>query len=193
MSMNSSARRDAVHQHTAERRPSERLFAVIKMIDPAGRSTMKADTRMLEGIFLERLSMEVYCRHHPMSGLRRMLDARGISTAAELGTISSGKKVLVSGLVIFFHTPPTRSGRRIIFATLEDETGLLDIVILPQVQARWAGIVYTSEVLTLQGRLLRQGRQGISISVTAERIIPELSGSFTAVSEIAGQCRNTHE
>lgn len=148
---------------------------------------------MLEGIFLERLSMEVYCRHHPMSGLRRMLDGRGISTAAELGTISSGKKVLVSGLVIFFNTPPTRSGRRIIFATLEDETGLLDIVILPHVQARWAGTVYTSEVLTLQGRLRREGRQGISISVTAERIIPELSGSFTAVSNIAGQCRNMHE
>ncbi len=142
-------------------------------------------TGLLETIRLERLSMEVCCRHHPMSGLRQMLRAEGAAAAADLGRLPSGKRVTVSGLVIFFHTPPTRSGRRIIFATLEDETGLLDLVILPHVQERWARLIYTSEVLTVRGRLLRQGRQGISISVTAERVITNLSGTFTRLSRLA--------
>jgi len=147
----------------------------------------KMYTGVLEDIYLERLTMEVYCRHHPMSGLRKMLRDKGVATASDLCHIPSGKRVMVSGLVIFFHTPPTRSGRRIIFATLEDETGLLDIVILPHVQMKWAEAVYTSEILTIQGRLLRQGKHGISISVTAERVITALSGSFSRLSGIGGR------
>jgi len=128
---------------------------------------------------LERRCMEVYCRAHPMSALRDFLDKQQVSTARSLRGMRTGMAVTVSGLVIFFHTPPTRSGKRVIFATMEDETGLLDIVILPRVQERWARIIYTSEILTVKGRLRRQGRRGISISVTAERIIRGLSGSLT--------------
>ncbi len=144
----------------------------------------KADTGQLEDIYLERLSMEVYCRHHPMSGLRMALRDKGAITAAELLHLPSGSMVLISGLVIFFHTPPTRSGQRIIFVTLEDETGLFDIIILPKVQRRWARYVYGSEILTIRGRLLRQGRGGISISITAEQVITGLSGNFTRLMEL---------
>ena len=143
------------------------------------------NTGLLEAICLERISMEVCCRHHPMSGLRQMLRAEGATAAADLNRIPSGKRVTVSGMVIFFHTPPTRSGRRIIFATLEDETGLLDLVILPHIQERWARLIYTSEILTISGRLLRQGKQGISISVTVEKIITALSGNFSRLSMLA--------
>lgn len=148
---------------------------------------MAKDTGLLEAICLERISMEVYCRHHPMSGLRQMLRAKGSTTAADLVRIPSGNRVTVSGLVIFFHTPPTRSGRRIIFATLEDETGLLDLVILPHVQERWARLIYTSEILTVSGRLLRQGRRGISVSVTVEKVITALCGKLTRLSRLAAK------
>ena len=134
--------------------------------------------RLHEKVMLEKLCMEVYCRAHPLYALRNFLKAHRITTARDLRDMRSGSSVIVAGLVIFFHTPPTRSGQRVIFATLEDETGLLDIVILPGVQKRWARAIYTSEILTVAGRLRRQGRDGISISITANRIVEELSGSL---------------
>ncbi len=129
--------------------------------------------------------MEVYCTAHPLEILRNRLDRHGAVTAEGLRQTPSGRTVLIAGLVIFFHTPPTRSGRRIIFATLEDETGLADAVIPPEVQERWGRIIYTSEVLAMRGRLKRQGRGGLSISVTAQCILPGLSGSFSRLAEAA--------
>ncbi len=122
--------------------------------------------------------MDVYCRHHPISGIRKMLDAFHIKRARDLRRIPSKSRVLITGLLIFFHTPPTRSGKRVIFATLEDETGLFDLVILPHVQSRWARVIYESEILTISGILKREGFKGLSISITVERVIEKLSGSL---------------
>ncbi len=136
----------------------------------------------LEKILLERTFMEVYCHFHPISALRRGLSRQGAVPASMLSSLPSGSRVVVTGLVIFFHTPPTRSGKRIIFATLEDETGLLDTVIMPNVQERWGKVIYTSEILTLEGRLLKEGKNGKSLSIKAIRVIPGLSGSIQEVS-----------
>ena len=148
---------------------------------------MDQESRLHERVLLERRCMEVYCTAHPLEVLRNRLDRHGAVTAAGLKQTPSGRTVLIAGLVIFFHTPPTRSGRRIIFATLEDETGLADAVIPPDVQERWGRIIYTSEVLAIRGRLKRQGRGGLSISVTAKYILPGLSGSFSRLAEAAAQ------
>lgn len=122
--------------------------------------------------------MDVYCRHHPISGIRKMLDAFNIKRARDLKYLSSKSHILITGLLIFFHTPPTRSGKRVIFATLEDETGLFDLVILPHVQSRWAKTIYESEILTISGTLKREGFKGLSMSITVERVIEKLSGSL---------------
>ena len=134
-----------------------------------------------ERVLLEKQCMEVYCTAHPLSALRQFLERHGVVAGSHLRRLSSGATVTVSGLVIFFHTPPTRSGRRVIFATLEDETGLVDVVILPHVQRRWGELVYTSEILTIRGRLERAGRNGVSISVTARAVLPWLSGDLGAL------------
>ncbi len=134
-------------------------------------------------VLLEKRCLEVYCTAHPLAALREMLKRHGVVTRRELKYLKAGTIVAVSGLVIFFHTPPTRSGRRIIFATLEDETGLLDLVLLPAVQKKWARLIYTSEVLTVRGRLERQGKHGISISVTVRSILPGMSGSYIRLAE----------
>ncbi len=128
--------------------------------------------------------MDVCCRFHPMEALRPGLERLGIVTASELRKRPSGSRIVLSGMVVFFHTPPTRSGKRIIFATLEDETGLFDVVILPGVQKALGRLVFSSEILTLAGRLYRRGRKGLSISVTMERALPGLCGGFE---EVAGK------
>ena len=126
----------------------------------------------------EAHSMTVFCHGHPLAAIRPSLAAEGIVTAKELRRISSGSRVRVTGLLAIIHMPPTKSGKRVIFITLEDETGLIDIVVFPKAQDRYAQAVLKSEVQTIEGKLQRRGKNGISISIVVERVIPHLTGSL---------------
>ena len=90
----------------------------------------------------------------------------------------SGAIVRVSGMVIIVHTPPTKSGKRVMFLTLEDEAGLFDVVVFSKAQSRFAKLILTSEVLTLEGRLQRKGPGGRSISIVMSRALTGLSGGL---------------
>jgi DNA polymerase III alpha subunit len=65
------------------------------------------------------------------------------------------------------------------FLTLEDETGLLDAVVFSKAQKDCAQVIYTSELLTLEGRLHRQSGNGLSISVVVDRVILPWSGKLS--------------
>lgn len=132
----------------------------------------------VEQVWIEHCAMEVYCTAHPMAVLRPWLTADGILRARDLRSIPSGRRIKVAGLMIMVHTPPTRSGKRVMFATLEDESGLIDFVMFPGVQRQWAKDVLTNEVLAIEGRLKREGENGLSISIVAERVLQCFSGPF---------------
>ena len=131
----------------------------------------------------EARSMSVFCHGHPLAPLRPTLAASGIVTARDLRRIPSGEKVRVTGLMVIVHMPPTKSGKRVIFITLEDETGLIDAVLFPKAQINSAKPILTSEVQTLEGRLHRTGKDGRSISIVIDRIIRRFTGSLTEVLE----------
>ena len=65
------------------------------------------------------------------------------------------------------------------FITMEDETGLLDVVAFPKAQTRFARYILTSEVLTVEGRLQRQGQNGLSISIVMEKLILPFTGPLS--------------
>lgn len=130
-------------------------------------------------IWKEASSMSVFCSGHPLAPLRPRLAAEGIVTASELRRIPSGSRVRVTGLLVIVHTPPTRSGKRVMFITMEDETGIMDLVMFPKAQAEYARPLLTSELVTAEGMLQRQGKNGISISIVAETLILPLSGSLS--------------
>jgi DNA polymerase III alpha subunit len=129
--------------------------------------------------FNEAAYMSVFCRAHPLAVLRRELRAQGVVPARKLRRTPSGRRVRVSGLLVIVHTPPTKSGKRVMFLTLEDETGLLDAVVFSKAQKDCAQVIYTSELLTLEGRLHRQSGNGLSISVVVDRVILPWSGKLS--------------
>jgi error-prone DNA polymerase len=109
------------------------------------------------GILREASSMSVFCRAHPLEPLRPALAKTGVITAQDLRRIKAGQSVIVTGVLVIVHTPPTKSGKRVMFITMEDETGLLDVVAFPKALDRYARASLTSEVLTVKGRLQRLG------------------------------------
>jgi DNA polymerase III alpha subunit len=129
--------------------------------------------------FNEAAYMSVFCRAHPLAVLRRELRAQGVVPSRQLRRTPSGRRVRVSGLLVIVHTPPTKSGKRVMFLTLEDETGLLDAVVFSKAQKDCAQVIYTSELLTLEGRLHRQSGNGLSISVVVDRVILPWSGKLS--------------
>lgn len=130
---------------------------------------------------LEYYTTEVNCAVHPLEVLRPALKTKNFITARELRMLPPGRLVRVAGLLIMIHTPPTRSGKRVMFVTIEDETGLLDLVVFSDAQAKWAKEMLSSEILAIEGVLKREGKCGRSVSIVCRRVLDDLSGPLPLV------------
>ena len=98
-----------------------------------------------------RLSLKA----HPLALLRETLSARGIVPSERLAKLANGKRVSVAGLVLVRQRPGTAKG--VIFATLEDETGVANIIVWPPIFERYRRIVLGSRLLAVEGTLQREG------------------------------------
>ncbi len=144
---------------------------------------MKPLPKQLELARAEHLNLETYCSVHPMAAIRPFLKKRKILSGEDIKRLPSGSLVRLSGLMVLIHTPPTRSGKRVMFITLEDETGLIDLVAFPDIQRVGARILLTSEVITGEGILKRTGKDGISTSIVLRKLFKRWCGPFLLVAE----------
>jgi error-prone DNA polymerase len=110
-----------------------------------------------------RLSLSL--KAHPASFLRARLAARGILRSEALSSVKNGERVTVAGLVLVRQRPGTASG--VIFMTLEDETGVANIIVWPKVFERLRAIVLGARFVAVTGKL--QSEQGV-IHIVAERM-----------------------
>ncbi|HTN63952.1 MAG TPA: error-prone DNA polymerase [Devosia sp.] len=92
---------------------------------------------------------------HPVQFMRPMLEARCVTRSDQLDTVKPNSCIEVAGLVLVRQRPGTASG--VIFATLEDETGIANIVIWPKVFEAHRRIVLGSRMLAVRGQLQREG------------------------------------
>jgi error-prone DNA polymerase len=104
-------------------------------------------------------------RQHPLAFLREQLAARRIAAAGELARLPDGRRVKVAGLVLMRQRPGTASG--ITFVTLEDETGLVNLIVRPNIWERDRRAGATSAALLAYGRL--QHKDGVT-HVLADRL-----------------------
>ena len=94
------------------------------------------------------------------------LDRLGITRSADLLSARSRSELLVAGVKVATQTPPIRSGRRVIFLTLDDATGPVDATFFEDVQGPYAATVFGSWLLVVRGELRRTGRRGVSLRAT---------------------------
>ncbi|MPY88236.1 MAG: DNA polymerase III subunit alpha [Luteitalea sp.] len=112
---------------------------------------------------------------HPMMFRRTELAARGVLRAVDLSQQRNGRRVRVAGAVITRQRPGTAKG--FVFLTLEDETGLANIIVRPGVFDSYRSVLLTEPFLLIAGILQQQ--EGVT-SIRAERVVA-LSGSQPAV------------
>ena len=126
---------------------------------------------------------------HVVDFYRPFLAALGAVPAGELLECRSGVEVLVAGVKVATQTPPIRSGRRVVFVTLDDGTGCADSTFFEDVQGPYAATVFHSWLLVVRGVLRRTGPRGVSMRATGAWELPALheaweAGGLDAVAEL---------
>jgi error-prone DNA polymerase len=121
------------------------------------------------GAELEVLGMDV--SHHVVDFYRPMLDSlaadgMAVVRSRDLLRQRSRSEVFVAGVKVATQTPPVRSGRRVIFLTLDDATGPVDATFFDDAQGPFAGTVFASWLLLVRGEVRRTGPRGVSIRAT---------------------------
>ncbi|MEM8705772.1 MAG: OB-fold nucleic acid binding domain-containing protein, partial [Actinomycetota bacterium] len=112
---------------------------------------------------------------HPTSFIRRDLDRMGVVTATGLTDQPTGERVLVGGVVTHRQRPATAQGTT--FLNLEDETGLINVVISKGCWQRYKQIAKGAPALLIRGRLEKE--EGV-INVVADKLEPLPVGAAPA-------------
>ncbi len=112
---------------------------------------------------------------HLMDDQRAFLRELGAVSAKELRQARHGATVLVAGAKAATQTPPIRSGKRVIFLTLDDGTGLADCAFFDDSHERCAHTVFHSWLLLVRGVVQRRGPRSLSVVGSAAWNLADLA------------------
>ena len=99
--------------------------------------------------------------------VRARLDNEGFVTAAGVSGLPAGRTIRVAGMVAHRQRPGTAKG--VVFMTLEDETGLLNVVVKPHTFEKQRKVIVEHNLLEITAKVQRDGH---SVSLLATRFSP---------------------
>ncbi|WP_149823340.1 DNA polymerase III subunit alpha [Streptomyces tailanensis] len=137
---------------------------------PAGLPDLSSAERLSAELGV--LSMDV--SRNLMDDHRKFLDELGVVPARRLREARHGETVLVAGAKAATQTPPIRSGKRVIFTTLDDGTGLVDLAFFDDSHDACAHTVFHSWLLLVRGVVQRRGPRSLSVVGAAAWNLAEL-------------------
>jgi error-prone DNA polymerase len=166
----------AGHRHAAVRD-----VAGIERLPPllAG-STFSEDAPALtaptegQDIVADYRTLGLTLRRHPLALLRERLRARRLLTAADIGAAPHGRLVRTAGIVIGRQRPDTASG--VVFVTLEDETGPINVIVWRDLGDRQRRELLGSKLLAVYGKVEREGQ-----------VVHVLAGRLADLSPLLGE------
>ena len=111
---------------------------------------------------------------HVVSFYDRLFERLGVTRAVDLRKRRQGERVMVAGVKVASQTPAVRSGQRIIFLTLDDGAGLVDVTVFESVQEHCAWTAFHSWLIVARGTLHKSGARGVSINCERAWDLPTL-------------------
>jgi error-prone DNA polymerase len=138
----------------------------------AGRAPAEPEPELPAASAAEEISADfaatgLSVRSHPMAVVRSGLGSGKVRTARELVRMPDRAPVEVAGMVIVRQRPETARG--IVFVSLEDETGIANLVVMPDVYERFRPVVRGSPFLLARGRV---ERNGLVVNVRVDSMAP---------------------
>ena len=117
---------------------------------------------------------------HVLTCYESFFQALGVTRARDLRRCRSRADVLVAGVKVATQTPPIRSGRRVVFITLDDATGPIDATFFEDAQAGYAATVFHSWLLVVRGTIRRTGPRGVSLNAAGAWELSALRAAWEA-------------
>ena len=137
------------------------LFKAVESREPAvALRPMTEGREVVEDYGAIQLSL----RHHPLRFLRPELDRQHIVPAGRLATLKDGAKVTVAGIILVRQRPGKGN---VCFITLEDETGIANVIVWERDFERQRRAIMGSAMITVRGRLQIEGKV---VHIVSERI-----------------------
>jgi error-prone DNA polymerase len=129
------------------------LFAGLAPAEPAARLAPACAAELVQGDYA---TAGLSARAHPMALVRPSLADGRIRTVREVHRLADRDPVEVAGMVIVRQRPETARG--IVFVSLEDETGIANLVVMPDVYERCRAVLRGAPFLVARGRVERNGQ-----------------------------------
>lgn len=144
---------------------------VPEIVEPAVALTpMTAGAEVVEDYGHVGLSL----RAHPVSFLRQDLSKQRFAPCAEAISARDGRWLDIAGIVLMRQRPPTARG--VLFVTLEDETGIANLVVWPTVYEAHRRILLSAKMLAVRGRIQREGEVVHLIAQQVTDLSADLAG-----------------
>jgi error-prone DNA polymerase len=155
-------RRQALWEGERAIRPTGALYAALPDPPSPSPSPLRPMT-VDERVVADYEGTDLSIGPHPVALRRRLLAAQGVVRACDLAGLPNGSAVRVAGAVVVRQRPGTAKG--FVFLNLEDETGLVNVIVRPQFFARYRLLLTAEPFLLVAGKLQHEDHV---ISVRAE-------------------------
>ncbi|MFD2675468.1 DNA polymerase III subunit alpha [Gulosibacter bifidus] len=132
---------------------------------PSGVPEMDARERVHAELDILALDLS----EHVVDGYRPLLDAIGVTPAGRLASLRAGTEVTVAGVRVATQTPPMRSGKRVVFISVDDGTGCADATFFDDAQELSGSVLFGTPLLLIRGKVRRTGERGVSIQAEFAR------------------------
>ena len=147
-------RRQALWEVSTKDRPAA-MFKGQSAADAANENISLPVMAPSEQVVQDYAATSLSLKAHPLSFIREKLEQLHIQPTALLATLKNGALVKVAGLVLVRQRPGTAKG--ICFMTIEDETGFANLVIFPDLFAKFRKEVLLSKLIMVEGRVQIEG------------------------------------
>lgn len=118
-----------------------------------------------EHVVEDYASLSLTLKRHPLAFLRQELAREGLVTAAELAHLPVDRRLAIAGIVLIRQRPGSANG--VVFITIEDETGIANLIVWPQILERFRRAALGATLLCCTGKLQREESV---IHVVADRL-----------------------
>jgi len=130
-------------------------FGALRALEPA--------PTLEETVRTELDLMAVDVSGHLMDSHAHLLQKHGVTASKDLLGLRNGTEVMVAGVRVATQTPPMRSGRRVVFISLDDGTGCVDCTFFHEAQQNSGPLLFSTRLMLVHGITRRTGPRGISL------------------------------
>jgi len=113
-----------------------------------------------ENLLAEREILSLDLSAHPLDFCNL---GEGFTRIKDLPALPAGQSVKIAGSVIRYQTPPTRTGKRVVYIIMEDGSGVADVTVFSDVQEKCGGVLFRAGWMEVKGKIQRRGPKSLSI------------------------------